>query len=123
MMTDGLLFSSRHIWVKKDGKDVLLGLSDHARKQLKAILFINLPEEGTELRIDEKFGDVESVKTVSDLVSPVSGRVIAVNQSVVDEPDAVNGSPYDSWLLRVSADALSDSLMDHETYERCKEQL
>lgn len=123
MMTDGLLFSSRHIWVKKDGKDVLLGLSDHAQKKLKVILFINLPEEGAELRIDEKFGDVESVKTVSDLVSPVSGRVIEMNQSIVDEPDAVNESPYDSWLLRVSAEALSDNLMDHETYERCKEQL
>lgn len=123
MERDELLFSSKHIWVKKDGQDVLLGLSDYALKKLKIVLFVNLPEKGDELRIGEKFGDVESVKTVSDLVSPVSGRVVETNQSVIDEPDAINESPYDSWLLRVSADALSDSLMDSQTYEERKEQL
>lgn len=123
MERDELLFSSKHIWVKKDGQDVLLGLSDYALKKLKIVLFVNLPEKGDELRIGEKFGDVESVKTVSDLVSPVSGRVVETNQSVIDEPDAINESPYDSWLLRVSADALSDSLMDSRTYEERKEQL
>lgn len=123
MKLDEFLFSSDHIWVKKDANDVLLGLSDHAQKKLKVIMFVNLPDEGFELKIGEKFGDVESVKTVSDLVSPVSGRVIGINQSIVDEPDAINESPYESWLLRVSADALSDSLMNHEMYEECKERL
>ena len=121
MNFDEILFSPEHIWVKKDKDSVLLGLSDYAQKKLKAIMFVNLPEEGDVLEIGEKFGDVESIKTVSDLISPISGKVIEINESAVDEPDMINEAPYESWLIRVSADELSDRLMDCEAYEEYKE--
>ena len=121
MNFDEILFSPEHIWVKKDKDSVLLGLSDYAQKKLKAIMFVNLPEEGDVLEIGEKFGDVESIKTVSDLISPISGKVIEINESAVDEPDMINEAPYESWLIRVSADELSDRLMDCKAYEEYKE--
>ena len=117
------MFSSDHIWIKKDGNDVFLGLSAYAVKRLKAIMFISLPEPGEALKIGEKFGDVESVKTVSDLISPVSGEVLEVNESVIDDPETIMEAPYESWLVRAGNVSFADGLMDREHYEKSRDAL
>ncbi len=121
MESDGYLFSKDHIWVKTDGNDVLLGLSAYAVERLKAVMFINLPELGGGLEAGEKFGDVESIKTVSDLISPVTGKVLAVNDEAVDDPEMLAEAPYECWLVRVGDATLAQGLMDRAAYESGKD--
>lgn len=118
-----LLFSEQHVWVLvEDDNTVKLGLSDYAQKKLGAIVFINLPEAGENLEKDVCFGDVESIKTVSDLISPVNGEVLAVNEEILDAPENINADPYANWLLEVRAENL-DELMDADAYAVFLEQL
>ena len=79
-------------------------------------MFLNLPDVGDTLLIDQCFGDIESIKTVSDLISPIDGKVVKINEKLVDEPDLINEEPYKSWFVEVKVDAISDNLMDEETY-------
>ena len=116
------LFSKAHIWVLNDGQNVVLGISDYAREKLGNIMFVNLPDIGDRLTIGTCFGDIESIKTVSDLISPVNGEVVKVNEALVDEPDNINADPYESWLVEVKADAVAEDLMSEETYLICKEE-
>ena len=119
-MKDGLLFSKDHIWIRIDEDKAKLGMTDHAQSKLKSILFINLPDEGENVKIGERMGDVESIKTVSDLISPITGIVTSVNESIMDEPYLVNEEPYESWLIEIKVDKLSDNLMDEAQYlEKC----
>lgn len=120
---NALLFSKNHIWVKQEPDGVLLGISDYAQDKLGCVMFVNLPDVGEEYAADETFGDIESVKTVSDLITPVSGTVVAVNEDVVDNPEQINEAPYESWLLKLSCDTLPASLMDEETYQKYTESL
>lgn len=115
-MENNLFFSKDHIWVQKNNDTVKIGLSDFAQKKMKAVVFINLPEEGDSVTIGEAFGDIESLKTVSDLISPVDGVVTAVNADIADDPQIINEQPYESWLIEVNAANLSDELMDEGTY-------
>ncbi len=117
------LFSKEHIWVLKDGESVVLGISDYAQEKLGNIMFLNLPDIGDRLTIGACFGDIESIKMVSDLISPVDGEVVKVNEGLVDEPDSMNTDPYESWLVEVKADAVAEDLMSEETYLVCKEEL
>ena len=84
------MFSENHIWVEENGGTLLLGITDHAQEKLGNIMFLNLPDVGTVLAKDEKFGDVESIKTVSDLLSPVDGEVVRINEELADEPERIN---------------------------------
>jgi len=99
---EGVKYSEQHIWVKLDGNLATLGITDFAQCELGDIVFVELPKAGSEIRAGDAFGSMESVKTVSDLYAPVSGKVIKVNESLEDKPGQINASPYeDGWLLQV----------------------
>ena len=115
-MNNIILFSKDHLWILKEDTSVKIGLSDYAQKSMKSVLFINLPDEGDALSVGEAFGDVESIKKVSELISPINGTVTAVNEELTDEPERINESPYDCWLIEAAADSFSDGLMDESAY-------
>ena len=85
-----LLYSKSHEWVKEEGDEVLIGLTDYAQSELGDLVFVNLPEEGDELSVGESFADVESVKAVSDIYAPVAGIVSQVNEEILDAPEMIN---------------------------------
>ncbi|MEH7344147.1 glycine cleavage system protein GcvH [Bacillus sp. JJ1532] len=114
-----LRYSEEHEWVKTEGEQVRIGITDFAQSELGDIVFVELPEVGDEVTADEPFGSVESVKTVSELYSPVSGKVVAVNEDLSDNPEFVNESPYEkAWMIVVElSDTNLDKLMTAEQYE------
>ena len=118
---EGLLYSEDHEWVKVVNEDeVLIGISEFASKELGSVVFVDLPEEGDEVEANEEFGAVESVKAASDLISPVSGEVIEVNEDIVGEPELVNENAYDAWFIKVklsNPEELND-LLDAEGYKK-----
>ena len=113
-----LLYSKTHEWVKKneDGT-VHIGLTDFAQSELGELVFVNLPEEGDTVTAEESFADVESVKAVSDVMSPVSGTIIAVNEELLDAPQLINEQPYEAWFIQVSDIEGFEDLMDADAYE------
>lgn len=115
-----LRYSEEHEWVKVEGEKVRVGITDHAQSELGDIVFVELPEVGDEVEADEPFGSVESVKTVSELYAPVSGKVVEVNEDLDDSPEFVNESPYEkAWMIVVEPSDKSqlDELMTAEEYE------
>ncbi|MCD2493419.1 glycine cleavage system protein GcvH [Lacrimispora sp. NSJ-141] len=111
-----LLYSKSHEWVKLEGEDALIGLTDFAQDALGDLVYVNLPEPGGELTVGESFADVESVKAVSDVYSPVSGTVAEINEALLDAPEEINQSPYEAWLVRVTGVTDKEELMDAEAY-------
>ncbi|EGQ4044273.1 glycine cleavage system protein GcvH [Staphylococcus pseudintermedius] len=117
----GLKYSKDHEWVKVEGNTAIIGITDFAQSELGDIVFVELPEVEDELTEGETFGSVESVKTVSELYSPVSGKVVAVNENLEDAPEAVNESPYEeAWMVKVELKDESelDALLDAAGYEK-----
>ncbi|WP_209125016.1 glycine cleavage system protein GcvH [Alkalihalobacillus sp. BA299] len=115
-----LKYSEEHEWVKVDGNKVHVGITDFAQSELGDIVFVELPEVGDEITADEPFGSVESVKTVSELYAPVSGKVVEINEELDDAPELVNESPYEkAWMIVVELSDVSelDNLMTAEKYE------
>lgn len=115
-----LRYSEEHEWVKVEGEKVRVGITDFAQSELGDIVFVELPEVGDEISADEPFGSVESVKTVSELYAPISGKVVEVNEDLSDSPEFVNESPYEkAWMIVVEpTDAGEvDKLMTAEQYE------
>lgn len=115
-----LRYSEEHEWVKVEGDKVRIGITDFAQDELGDIVFVELPEVGDELEADEPFGSVESVKTVSELYAPVSGKVVEINEDLDDSPEYVNESPYEkAWMVVVepSDDSEIDKLMNADDYE------
>jgi len=112
-----LQYSKSHEWVKTEDGVTVVGISDFAQDALGDVVFVNLPGEGDEVTAGEAFGDVESVKAVSDLVSPVSGTVCAVNEALLDEPEQLNKAPYEAWLIKVENVTGSEELLDAAAYE------
>lgn len=115
-----LRYSEEHEWVKTEGEQVRIGITDFAQSELGDIVFVELPEVGDEVTADEPFGSVESVKTVSELYAPISGKVVAVNEDLSDSPEFVNESPYEkAWMIVIEpSDAGEiDNLMTAEQYE------
>ena len=110
-------YSKDHEWMKEEDGVVVIGISDFAQDALGDVVFVNLPGEGDEVTAGEAFGDVESVKAVSDLVSPVSGTVCAVNEDLLDEPEPLNKAPYDAWLIKVENVSDTEELLDAVAYE------
>lgn len=99
---DDLKYTEEHEWVRVDGKTVVIGITDFAQDELGDIVFVELPSIGDEVQSGEPFGSVESVKTVSELYAPVSGRVVEVNERLEDSPELVNSSCYgDGWMIKV----------------------
>ncbi len=113
-------YSKDHEWVLLDGGIATVGITQFAVESLSDVVYLDLPESGTELVQFEKFGEIESVKTVSDLISPVSGKILERNQAALDDPELVNRSPYEEgWLLKVEiADqAELDELVSAHEYD------
>lgn len=116
-----LKYSKEHEWVRVEGNIAYIGITDFAQSELGDIVFVELPEVGDQTEADEPFGSVESVKTVSELYAPLSGKVVQVNERLADEPELVNSSPYgDAWMIAVEfSDAAEfDTLLDDEGYKK-----
>jgi len=114
-------YAKSHEWVEVlENQVIRVGITDFAQKELGDLVFIDLPEVGRKVNAGEQCAVVESVKTASDLFSPVAGEIIAVNETVKDEPELVNEEPYQTWLFSIKADDLSalDLLMDAAAYQR-----
>ena len=116
-LREELLYSKSHEWVKEDGEEVVIGLTDYAQSELGDLVFVNLPEEGDELVVGESFSDVESVKTVSDVYAPVSGTVSEVNEELFDAPERINEAPYDAWFVKVKDITEREELLTAEEYK------
>lgn len=114
-----LRYSEDHEWVLVDGDVALVGITDYAQSELGDLVFVNLPEEGDDIAVGDAFADVESVKAVSDVLSPVSGTVVAINEDLLDAPESINESPYEAWFVKVeNFDGLDDLMnaVDYEAY-------
>ena len=115
---EGLYYSKDYVWVKIEGEKARIGITDYAQKQLREVVFAELPSVGDELVKDEPFGTLESVKAVSDLVAPLSGKVDEVNEEVVNSPEILNEDPYGKgWLLLVTPSKLEEELKELMDFE------
>lgn len=122
---EGLKYSKDHEWVKIEGTKAYIGITDHAQHSLGDIVFVEIPEVGTELNKGDVLSVVESVKAASDVYTPVSGKVVEVNEKLADSPEKINEDPYGSWIAAVEISDVSeaDELMDMDEYERyCSEE-
>ena len=113
----GLLYSKDHEWVKEEGGEFVVGITDYAQSELGDLVFVNLPEEGDSVTKGEAFSDVESVKAVSDVLSPLTGVVSAINEAVLDAPESINSSPYEAWFVKVKDVTEKEELLSAEEYE------
>lgn len=108
MMQD-LKYTKSHEWVRVDGDIATVGITDHAQEELGDVALVLFPEVGRVLQMEEKFGEIESIKAVSDLYAPVSGTVIAVNEALADAPELVNDDAYgEGWMVRISMSKLAE---------------
>lgn len=116
---EGLLYSESHEWVKVEGNIAVIGVSDFAQKEMGDITYVDMPQVDDEVAAGEEFGALESVKAASDLISPVSGVVVEVNEALEDTPEAINEDAYGSWIIKVemSDKAELDALMDASAYK------
>ena len=112
-----LQYTKSHEWIKTEDGVTLVGISDYAQDALGDVVFVNLPGEGDEVTAGEAFGDVESVKAVSDLISPVTGVVCAVNEDLLDAPELLNSDPYGAWIIKVENVTETEALLDACSYE------
>jgi len=112
-----LLYAKSHEWAKIEGETATVGISEFAQDELGDVVFVNLPQVGDAVVAGEAFGDIESVKAVSDLLSPVTGTVCEVNEAVVDAPEMVNEDAYGAWLIKVEAVTEQADLLDAAAYE------
>lgn len=116
---EGLFYSEDHDWVKVEGNVAILGISDEAQHQLGEVVYVDLPEVGDELSAGDAYGVIESVKAASDSYTPVTGKVIEVNESLEDTPEALNEDAYGNWILKIEMSDPSEveKLMDAKQYE------
>ncbi len=112
-----LKYSKSHEWIKYEGDVAIIGISDYAQDALGDVVFVNLPSVGDEVTAGESFGDVESVKAVSDLISPVSGVICEVNEDLDDSPENLNEDPYGAWIIKVENVTEEEELLDAAAYE------
>ena len=118
-----LKYSKSHEWVRMDGDVAVIGISDYAQDALGDLVFVNLPQVGDDVNAGEAFGDVESVKAVSDLMSPVTGTVAEINEELLDAPESLNNDPYGAWIIKVENIADTEDLLDAAAYEAfCEEE-
>lgn len=120
---NNLQYSKSHEWLKTEDGVAVIGISDFAQDALGDVVFINLPAVGDEVTAGESFGDVESVKAVSDLISPVTGVVCAVNDELEDSPENLNSDPYGAWIIKVEQVTDTEEMLDAAAYEaHCAEE-
>ena len=116
-----LFYSKSHEWVKLEGDCAWIGITDFAQDALGDLVYVNLPEVGDEVTAGETFADVESVKAVSDIYSPVTGTVAEVNEALLDAPEAINQSPYEAWLIKVEGITDREELLSADAYQEMAE--
>ena len=112
-----LKYTSDHEWIRVEGHEAYVGITDYAQSELGDLVFVNLPEVGDEVVVGEAFGDVESVKAVADVMSPVSGIVEEVNEDLLDDASLINSDPYGSWFIKVGSISAEDELMTADEYD------
>ena len=117
-----LLYADSHEWVKIDGDIATVGITDYAQHALGNIVYVDMPEVGDTVTAGEEFGAVESVKAASDLISPVSGEVIGINEALEDTPEAINEDAFGAWIMKVKLSEQPSELLDAEAYAKiCEE--
>ncbi len=117
-----LEYTKTHEWVRREGEEAIVGITDHAQEELGDVVFIELPEQGASFSAGDSFGVIESVKAVSDLYAPVRGEVVEVNESLNDTPEKVNEDPYgDGWMIRLRISGEGE-LLSADEYERLLEE-
>jgi glycine cleavage system H protein len=124
-LPENLKYATSHEWAKlEDDNIVRVGITDFAQQQLGDLVYIDLPKLGRKVTVGEQCAVVESVKTASDLFSPVTGEIIAINEAAADEPEQVNDNSYQTWLFCIKADDLTDldQLLDADAYQQLIEQ-
>ncbi len=117
---ENLKYTNDHEWLKVEGNIGIVGITDHAQSELGDIVYVDIDEDLTEITAGESFGTIEAVKTVADLLAPVSGKVIEINTSINDAPETINKDPYgNGWLIKIEITDPSqiDSLMDVKAYK------
>lgn len=117
-LLDDLRYADSHEWVKLEGDIATVGITDYAQHALGSIVYVDVPEVGDEVTKGEEFGAVESVKAASDLISPISGEVVEVNEALEDEPELINADAFGNWIMkvRVSDPAEIEDLLDAKGY-------
>ena len=120
---EGLYYSESHEFVRIEGEFGFVGITDYAQNQLGNVVYVDMPEVDDEVTAGEEFGAVESVKAASDLISPVSGTVVEVNEALEDEPELINKDAFENWIMKVKLSDPSEveSLMDAASYEKACE--
>lgn len=124
-LPEELRYSKEHEWARLDGNKVYVGITDFAQSELGDVVFVELPGEGDEINANDEFGSVESVKTVSELYSPVSGTIVEVNYDLEDSPEYVNESPYDdAWMIcvEITDESELDDLLTADEYQAMVEE-
>ncbi|MEA1973551.1 MAG: glycine cleavage system protein GcvH [Candidatus Cloacimonadota bacterium] len=124
VIKEDLLYTETHEWVKVDGDLAYIGITDYASKELGDIVYVELPEDEDIVEVGEPFGNVEAVKAVEDINSPVSGEVVKFNEDLEDQPELINNSPYeDGWLIQVRLSDKSelDALLNTDDYKKIVE--
>ena len=116
---ENLFFSKTHEWVKfEENGDATIGITDHAQESLGDIVFLNLPMIDEKIEVEGLLGNIESIKAVSDIFSPISGTVKNVNQNAIDEPELINSKPYETWLIELTNVKDRGNLMSYEEYKK-----
>lgn len=124
-IVSGLYYTKDHEWVKVEGNTAYVGITDFAQHALGAIVYVELPEVDEEVEGEESFGTIESVKAASDMLMPVTGTILEVNEDLENDPSLVNADPYENWIMKISISnqADLDELMNAEEYEAfCNEE-
>ena len=120
----GLKFSPKHTWVKVEGEFAYVGVSDFAQEQLGEVLFVEMPEVGDEFAKGDTFANIESVKAASEIYMPISGKIVEINEALVDAPEQLNEDCYEGgWLVKVESSTAEDELKDLVSYADYKEEL
>ena len=119
-IVDGFLYSESHEWVKVDGNVAIVGVSDYAQSELGDITYVDMPDVDDEVSAGDDFGAVESVKTSSELVAPVSGRIVACNNELEDRPELINEDAYSAWIVKIEMSDSSelDGLLNASAYTK-----
>jgi glycine cleavage system H protein len=119
VIKEDALYTEEDEWLLVDGEEATIGITDYAQDSLSDIVYLELPGEGDAFEMGETFGVVESVKAAADLMMPVAGEVVSVNEALMDEPEAINSDPYGSWMVKIKVNdpAELEQLMDADAYE------
>lgn len=119
-LVEGLFYSESHEYVRIEGEYGYVGITDYAQDQLGNVVYVDMPEVGDEVSAGNEFGAVESVKAASDLISPVSGEIVEINEALEDQPELINQNAFENWIMKVklSDPSETDALMDAQAYEK-----